>query len=87
MGALSLSASDSVWAAGLGYSLDRLLSRRNSDFDTGDTIDVLGISRGAGMFTYSQPNGSFVSGTFTADDTNTFGTFDGCVVVGTAFSG
>ncbi|MEZ5155111.1 MAG: hypothetical protein R2718_03275 [Solirubrobacterales bacterium] len=48
---------------------------------------MLGISRGAGMFTYSQPNGSFVSGTFTADDTNTFGTFDGCVVVGTAFSG
>lgn len=61
---------------------------RSSDFDTTNTLNVIqGLPRGAGTFTYSQPNGSYVSGTFTSDDSNTFGSFDGCVVVGTAFSG
>ena len=46
-----------------------------------------GLDRGAGTFTYSQPSGAFVSGQFLADDSNTFGAFDGCVVVGSAISG
>ena len=48
---------------------------RSSDFDPGDTLDVKnGLPRGAGTFTYSQPNGTFVSGQFLADDSNTLGT-------------
>jgi hypothetical protein len=60
-----------------------------SDLDPSDQpLNVLqGLLRGEGTFTYSQPNGTYVSGTFTADNKLTFENFDGCVVVGTAFSG
>ena len=59
-----------------------------SSFGPGATIDVKkSLLRGAGTFTYSQPDGTYVSGTFVADDAATFGNFNGCVVVGTAFSG
>jgi hypothetical protein len=61
---------------------------RSSDFDTGDTLNVISdLLRGGGSFTYSQPGGSYITGTFAADDSTTFGTFAGCVVVGTAFTG
>ncbi len=61
---------------------------RSSNFDIGATLNVIsGLTRGTGTFTYSQPNGAYVSGTFLADDSNTFDDFDGCVVVGSATSG
>ncbi len=43
--------------------------------------------RGEGTVTYSQSDGHYVNMLIGADDSNTFGTFAGCVVVGTVTSG
>lgn len=94
-GSLSFTATtsvdDSEWvsnAANTAVDPPVVGGDRSSEFDRSDGINVIdGLSRGGGTFTYSQPNGSYVSGTFLTDDSNSFGTFDGCVVVGTAFSG
>jgi len=92
-GALTFTATTSVNDSDLGSAVinggaDAPGGVRVSDFDVGDTEDILEpLPRGAGTFTYSQPSGTFVSGQFFADDSNTFGGFDGCVVVGSAISG
>lgn len=81
------SVDSSIFASNLS-DLGTPGGERDSDFDRVDTANVLrSRDRGEGTFTYSQPDGTFVSGTFEADDSATFSTFDGCVVVGTAFSG
>ena len=81
------SVDDSIFGSNVEYFTSSS-GFHTSNFAVGPTINVIqGLNRGAGTFTYSQPDGTYVSGTFTADDSKTFGSFDGCVVVGTAFSG
>ncbi len=90
-GALQFDATTSVNDSIFRSSVQDVISlggNRISNFDTTDTINVIaGLARGEGTFTYSQPDGTYVSGTFATDDSQTFDSFDGCVVVGAAFSG
>jgi hypothetical protein len=94
-GALTVTATTGVNDAVFGSNVHNVGTSngsRDSNFDTIDTINVMGSSgtpllRGEGTFTYSTAEGAFVTGTFYADDSTTFGTFAGCVVVGSALSG
>ena len=90
-GALTFAATTSVNDSILlseGNNNGTAFGSRTSDFDVGNTETPLGgQARGAGSMTYSTPTGAFATITYAADDADTFGTFDGCVVVGTAMSG
>lgn len=90
-GSLAINATTSVDDSYIGSNLDdsaTIHGNRSSDFDIGDNFNPLGGgARGEGTITYSQPDGHYVNLVIGADDSNTFGTFNGCVVVGTATSG
>ena len=61
-----------------------------SNFDTGaaNAFDpTVGSDTGQGTLTYSTPTGAYVTANFAVDEANTFDTYAGCVVVGSAVSG
>jgi hypothetical protein len=71
-----------------GHMTAQIGGDRSSDFGVGDTFNPLSVqARGEGTLTYSQPDGKYVSIVFAADNASTFGTFDGCFIVGTATQG
>jgi hypothetical protein len=90
-GALAINATTSVNDSYIGSNLDDAATPhgdRDSGFDIGDNFDPLGGGpRGEGTITYVQSNGTYVNLVIGADDSNTFDTFDGCHVTGTAFQG
>ena len=62
--------------------------RRDSDFDPGDSFNVLGeLFQGTGTINSVRTDGQLVTVIFAADRNFMLGSFNGCVVAGVAYAG